>query len=118
MQHNKNTKFVMYVDNFLTLETLESLQETFQKINYSGVKHPEGQVYGHRHTFPHSFHTDPLLKLIKDYFFPHRNLEPISVSAHLRENNKEPLFHTDHDKGNVANFLLFVKGEPLHNNGT
>jgi|TARA_R110002012_G_scaffold70991_2_gene182381 hypothetical protein len=118
MQHNKNTKFVMYVDDFLTQETLESLQETFQKINYSGVKNPEGQLYGHRHTFPHSFHNDPLLKLIKQYFFPHRNLEPISVSAHLRENNKEPLFHTDDDKGNVANFLLFVKGEPLLNNGT
>ena len=118
MQHNRNTKFVMYVDDFLTQETLESLQETFQKINYETVKNPEGQVYGQRHTFPHSFHSDPLLKLIKDYFFPHRILEPISVSAHLRENNKEPLFHTDHDKGNVANFLLFVKGEPLLNNGT
>jgi hypothetical protein len=44
MQHNKNTKFVMYVDDFLTQETLESLQETFQKINYSGVKNPEGQI--------------------------------------------------------------------------
>ena len=118
MQHNRNTKFVMYVDDFLTQETLESLQETFQKINYETVKNPEGQVYGQRHTFPHSFHSDPLLKLIKNYFFPHRNLEPISVSAHLRENNKEPLFHTDYDKGNVANFLLFVKGEPLLNNGT
>jgi len=118
MQHNRNTKFVMYVDDFLTQETLESLQETFQKINYRAVKNPEGQVYGQRHTFPHSFHSDPLLKLIKDYFFPHRNLEPISVSAHLRENNKEPLFHTDYEKGNVANFLLFVKGEPLLNNGT
>ena len=71
-----------------------------------------------RHTFNKSIHDDPLLKLIKQYFFPHRNLKPISVSAHLRENNKEPLFHTDDDKGNVANFLLFVKGEPLLNNGT
>tara|TARA_R100000655_G_scaffold10945_3_gene25766 strand:+ start:719 stop:1240 length:522 start_codon:yes stop_codon:yes gene_type:complete len=118
MRHNKKTKFVMYVDDFLDKDTLESLQETFQKINYSEVKNPEGQLYGHRHTFPQSFHNDPLLKLIKQYFFPHRNLEPISVSAHLRENNKEPLFHTDDDKGNVANFLLFVKGESLLNNGT
>ena len=43
---------------------------------------------------------------------------PISVSAHLRQNNKEPLFHVDVDKDNVANFLLFVKGESLLNNGT
>ena len=27
MQHNKNSEFVMYVDNFLSKETLESLQE-------------------------------------------------------------------------------------------
>ena len=59
-----------------------------------------------------------MLKLIKDYFFPNRNLEPISVSAHLRQNDKEPLFHVDVEKGNVANFLLFVKGESLLNNGT
>jgi hypothetical protein len=42
----------------------------------------------------------------------------MSVCAHLRENKKEPLFHVDDNKGNVANFLLFVKGEPLLNNGT
>ena len=118
MQHNKNTEFVMYVDNFLSPETLESLQETFLKLNYSEVKNPDGQIYGYRHTFPHSFHNDPLLQLIKKYFFPNRNLLPISVSAHLRQNDKEPLFHVDVEHGNVANFLLFVKGESLLNNGT
>ena len=118
MQHNKNTEFVMYVDNFLSPETLESLQETFLKLNYSEVKNPDGQIYGYRHTFPHSFHNDPLLQLIKKYFFPNRNLLPISVSDHLRQNDKEPLFHVDVEHGNVANFLLFVKGESLLNNGT
>ena len=118
MQHNKNTKFVMYVDDFLEEDTLKSLQDTVTKLKYYEVKNPEGQIYGMRHTFDTSIHNDPLIKLIKQYFFPHRNLEPISVSAHLRENNKEPLFHTDDDKGNVANFLLFVKGESLLNNGT
>jgi len=118
MQHHKETKFVMYVDDFLDEATLKSLQDTVTKLEYQEVKNPNGQLYGMRHTFNKSIHDDPLLKLIKQYFFPHRNLEPISVSAHLRENNKEPLFHTDDDKGNVANFLLFVKGEPLLNNGT
>ena len=108
MQHNKDTEFVMYVDNFLSIETLESLQETFLNLKYSEVKNPEGQTYGYRHTFPHSFHTDPLLQIIKDYFFPNRNLKPISVSAHIRQNDKEPLFHVDVEKGNVANFLFFV----------
>ena len=108
----------MFVDDFLSIDTLESLQETLINLKYSEVKNPEGQVYGKRHTFPASFHTDPLIKLIKEYFYPHRNLEPISVSAHIRQNLKEPLFHLDTDKGNVANFLLFVKGENLLNNGT
>ena len=118
MQHNKNTKFVMYVDDFLSKETLHSLQETLVNLNYEEVKNPAGQEYGFRHTFPNSFYDDPLLKIIKQYFFPHRNLKPISVSAHSRQNKKEPLFHTDDEKGNVANFLFFVKGEPLLNNGT
>ena len=118
MQHHKETKFVMYVDDFLGKETLKSLQDTLEKLKYTQVDNPQGQVYGFRHTFPRSFHDDPLLKLIKQYFFPHRNLEPISVSAHSRQNNEEPLFHVDDDKNNVANFLLFVKGEPLLNNGT
>ena len=118
MQHNKQTKFVMYVDDFLGKETLQSLQDTLTTLKYIQVDNPEGQVYGYRHTFPKSFHGDPLLKLIKQYFFPHRDLEPISVSAHSRQNKEEPLFHVDDDKGSVANFLLFVKGEPLLNNGT
>ena len=118
MQHNKNTKFVMYVDNFLDEATLKSLQDTVTKLEYQEVKNPEGQLYGMRHTFDKSIHNDPLLKLIKQYFFPHRNLEPISVSAHLRENNKEPLFHMMMIKVMLLTFLLFVKGEPLLNNGT
>ena len=108
----------MYVDDFLAQDTLKSLQDTLVNLEYKEVKNPEGQVYGLRHTFHPSFHEDPLLKLIKQYFFPHRFIEPISVSAHIRQNNKEPLFHVDVEKGNVANFLLYVKGEPLLNNGT
>jgi len=118
MQHHKETKFVMYVDDFLDEATLKSLQDTVTKLEYQEVKNPNGQLYGMRHTFNKSIHDDPLLKLIKQYFFPHRNLEPTNVSAHIRQNKKEPLFHTDDSKGNVANFLLFVKGEPLLNNGT
>ncbi len=85
MQHHKETKFVMYVDDFLGKETLKSLQDTLTNLTYKQVLDPEGRVYGFRHTFPRSFHDDPLLKLIKQYFFPHRNLEPISVSAHSRQ---------------------------------
>jgi|TARA_R110000787_G_C13118682_1_gene414526 hypothetical protein len=108
----------MYVDDFLDKATLKSLQDTVTQLEYGQIKNPAGQLYGMRHTFDRSFFKDPLLKLIKQYFFPYRNLEPISIAAHLRQNKKEPLFHTDNQHGSVANFLLFVKGEPLLNNGT
>jgi hypothetical protein len=123
MQHNKNTEFVMYVDNFLEKETLISLQNNLSLLEYSQVKTLDGDHYGMRHTFPKSFHDDSLLKIVKEYFFPHRNLKVQGVHAHIRNNTKEPLFHIDDngpDTGGVAcaNFLLFVKGKPLLNNGT
>tara|TARA_R100000700_G_scaffold37930_1_gene48657 strand:- start:1500 stop:2018 length:519 start_codon:yes stop_codon:yes gene_type:complete len=119
MQHNKDTEFVMYVDNFLDQKTLEDLQDTFTKIEYQEVKMSGGEVYGKRHTFRGEHHkNDPLIKLIKQFFYPHRNLVPNGIHAHIRDNSKEPLFHIDPDGGTVANFLLFLKGEPLLNNGT
>ena len=113
MQHNKNTEFVMYVDNFLEKETLISLQNNLVSLDYKQVKNPKGDHYGMRHTFPKSFYDDPLLKLVKQYFFPHRDLKIQSVNAHIRNNTKEPLFHVDdqdYDTGGklCANFLLFV----------
>jgi len=109
----------MYVDDFLDQATLKSLQDTVTKLKYYEVKNPKGKIYGMRHTFDKSIHDDPLLKLIKQYFFPHRNLVPASLHSHLRQNSKEPLFHLDNKNDNdCANFLLFVKGEPLLNNGT
>tara|TARA_R110002167_G_scaffold119004_2_gene295887 strand:+ start:459 stop:989 length:531 start_codon:yes stop_codon:yes gene_type:complete len=118
MQHSSNTQFVQYVDNFFNVETLESLQETIINLKYTEVKNDAG-IYGKRHTFPlHQFKNDPILQRIKEFFFPNTSLEPISISAHLRHNQGEPKVHVDTEKGNVANFLFFVKGEPLFNNGT
>jgi len=68
MQHHKETKFVMYVDDFLDKATLKSLQDTVTKLEYQEVKNPEGQLYGMRHTFDKSIHSDPLVNLIKQYF--------------------------------------------------
>jgi len=117
--HNKNTAYVQYVDNFLGQETLTSLQETFSNIEFRDVKNEAG-VYGKRHTFPlDTFKNDPLLLRIQEFFFPHSPLEPLSISAHLRHNSSgEPKVHVDREKGSIANFLLFVKGKPLFNNGT
>jgi hypothetical protein len=118
MQHNKNTEFVMYVDNFLDKKTLRSLQENIVNLSYQPVKTSRGDHYGFRYNFPKSFHNDPLLKIIKQHFYPFRNLKVDSVCAHIRENKKKPMFHVDDEGGVVANFLFFVKGEPLLNNGT
>ena len=42
----------MYVDDFLDEATLKSLQNTLMNLSYTQVDNPEGQVYGHRNTFP------------------------------------------------------------------
>ena len=91
MQHNKETAYVQYVDNFFNIETLESLQETLLGLKYTEVKNEEGQHYGKRHTLPlHQFKNDPVLQRIKEFFFPYTDLEPISIHAHLRHNQGEP----------------------------
>ena len=38
MRHNKKTEFVMYVDNFLSKETLESLQNNLVNLEYKLIK--------------------------------------------------------------------------------
>ena len=47
----------------------------------------------------------------------------MQISANIRAQNSvaedsKPLFHRDTYGDNVANFMLYVKGEPLINNGT
>ena len=128
MQLNKDTEFVMYVDNFLEEKNLKHMQETFSNLNYGIAKDMHGNVYGKRHTFymrkkPDAYVgkkilNDPILKQIKDMFYPNRNLETVSIHAHIKDVTREPLFHMDADDGVCAIFLLFVKGEPLLNNGT
>jgi len=59
MQHTNQTKFVMYLDDFLDEATLKSLQDTVTKLEYQEVKNPEGQLYGMRHSFDKSICYDP-----------------------------------------------------------
>ena len=51
MQLNKDTEFVMYVDNFLEEKNLKHMQETFSNLNYGIAKDMHGNAYGKRHTF-------------------------------------------------------------------
>ena len=119
-KEEKDLKFVMCVDDFLSTESLLSLQKTMTEItNYSSAKDDDGNVFGFRYFF--SDFDPSLIKAIKEFFFPTRDLVPVSVSANIRSQNnvnEKPLFHVDNHKGYVANFLLYVKGESLINNGT
>ena len=118
MQYNKATRFVQYVDNFLDEETLKSLQDNFLQLTYPPRSNEDG-TFGNRHQFDlRKMKKDPLLARIKEFFFPYYELEPYEVAAHMRHNNTKPMVHTDHKIDTTLNFLLFVKGEPLLNNGT
>jgi hypothetical protein len=80
MQHYKETKFVMYVDDFLSTESLLSLQKTMTEITeYSIAKDDDGNVFGFRYFF--SKFDPSLIKAIKEFFFPTRDLVPVSVSS-------------------------------------
>ena len=45
MQHNKNTEFVMYVDNFLEKNTLKSLQDNISNTNHGEIWDSNGNLY-------------------------------------------------------------------------
>ena len=122
---NKNTEFVMYIDNFLDENILKGLQNNFLNLNYTAMVTEAGAHYGFRYNFPKSFYNDPIVTVIKNTFFPNRNLNPIQISANIRFNTTNPLFHVDthasneiEERSNHANFLLYVIGETSLNNGT
>ena len=123
---NKDTEFVMYIDNFLSPQSLFSLQNEMMKITeYKKTSDDDGYTFGWRYNYDYDFNEkhNGLLNDIKHVFFPHRNLVPMQVSANIRSQNNvaeggSPLFHKDTYGDNVANFLFYVKGEPLFNNGT
>ena len=123
---NKDTEFVMCVDDFLSPQSLFSLQNEMMEITeYENADDPLGRIFGWRYYYDSDFNEkhNGLLNDIKHFFFPHRNLIPMQVSANIRAQNSvaedsQPLFHKDTYGDNVANFLFYVKGEPLINNGT
>ena len=123
---NKDTEFVMCVDDFLSPQSLFLLQNEMMEITeYKNAKDSLGRVFGWRYHYDSDFNEkhNGLLDDIKHFFFPYRDLVPMQVSANIRSQNSvakkgQPLFHRDTYGDNVANFMLYVKGEPLINNGT
>jgi len=124
---NKDTEFVMCVDDFLSAQYLFLLQDELIEITeYESAVDPLKNIFGWRYHYNYfSFnekHPD-LLDDIKNFFFPNRDLVPMQISSNIRAQNSvaedsKPLFHRDTYGDNVANFMLYVKGEPLINNGT
>jgi|TARA_R100000315_G_C5180332_1_gene104562 hypothetical protein len=113
---NKDLRIVSYIDNFLEKNTLKILQNDFTQLEFKPVTNDDG-LYGHRYNFteeefkPYSF----ILNEVKKYFFPSIDLYPFEVCVHIRHNQHKPMVHQDPSD---FNFLLFLKGEPLLNNGT
>ena len=58
---NKNTEFVMYVDNFLDKNILKGLQNNFLNLNYTAMTTETGAHYGFRYNFPKSFYNDEIV---------------------------------------------------------
>ena len=111
--------------NFLDKNILKGLQNNFLNLDYKAMVTEAGAHYGFRYNFPKSFYNDPIVTVIKNTFFPNRNLNPIQISANIRFNTTNPLFHVDThasnetgERNNHANFLLYVIGETSLNNGT
>ena len=113
---NKDLRLVSYIDNFLDKNTLQILQEEFTKLEFKPITNDDG-LYGHRYDFsakefkPYYF----ILDRVKKYFFPNNNFFHYEACVHIRHNQSKPMVHIDPP---YFNFLFFLKGEPLVNNGT
>tara|TARA_R100001143_G_C3298205_1_gene104377 strand:- start:118 stop:675 length:558 start_codon:yes stop_codon:yes gene_type:complete len=126
VEMKKNSLFFTCIDNFLDKDSLLNLQKQMLSVSYKPGINPEKDHYGYEHHFSLDyFKDDPLLKKIKDTFFPHDDLKPVEIRAHLRHNTKKPLPHTDQnpfkeeiETQDFFSFLMYVKGDPLMYNGT
>ena len=118
---NKGSRSLTCVDNFLDKDSLEALQKKMLSVSYKAVSSPAKVHYGHEHQFcVNHFKDDPLLKKIKNTFFPNDNLKPVEIRAHLRHNTAKPHPHLDNEEEgkDFFSFLLYIKGDPLLYNGT
>ena len=120
VEMKKNSLFFTCIDNFLDKDSLLNLQKQMLSVSYKPGINPEKDHYGYEHHFSLDyFKDDPLLKKIKDTFFPHDDLKPVEIRAHLRHNTAQPHVHRDGvDDKECFSFLLYVKGDSLMYNGT
>jgi hypothetical protein len=115
MKLDKNKRFIYSIDNFLPKEELLNVQTRLLNYDYKSCKNDEVGHFGFGYQVDmEDIKEDPLIKRIKNSFHPQNDLKIKECRAHLRYNTGEPLPHLD----DSFNFLLYVKGDPLLNNGT
>tara|TARA_R100000781_G_C4030746_1_gene110506 strand:- start:131 stop:652 length:522 start_codon:yes stop_codon:yes gene_type:complete len=118
MRLSKEDRFIYTVENFLPKEDLIDLQLIMNNLELKYLNRQDGSNihfgFG-SHIKAEKIQNGNFLKRVKQVFYPNDNLKAIECRAHLRHNFKEPLPHVD---ANQFAFLLYVKGEPLFNNGT
>ena len=112
---HKDTRIVTYIDNFLSKDELDNLQKKAVAFDYNSNINDTGH-YGFTYEFPlENIKNDPILSKVKKSFGIGKNMKEYLVRFHLRYNTNKPLPHYDE---NTYVFLLYLKGEPLLNNGT
>ena len=115
---NKDLKFIFSVENFLPNDELLYLQELALNIDLQHLNRDDGSNihYGFgAHFDPKGEEATILKSRIKNVFHPQDDLKILECRVHMRYNHKDPLPHYDPNK---YAFLLYLKGEPLLNNGT
>jgi len=111
----KNKRFVFVVDNFLPTEILQYLQNQAVQQNYTASATKDDDHYGFGVKVENSMlENDIILKKIYEDFNVPKEVKLSNAFMHMRYNSKV-LPHVD--KGHYS-FLLYLKGEPLLNNGT
>ena len=116
-----DTLLVSYVDNFLEEKNLRSLQSLIPTLNLRPTASTAYGNYGFRHNFTlEDWKENYIFEKIKKTFHPTLDLYPIEIAIHLKQDADKPKAHIDKDSGGeiLFNFLLFLQGESLFNNGT
>lgn len=112
MIESKNLELKV-IDSFFSEEELKYWQNKLTNIQMEPIKNGEKDHYGFRHWV--ELEDDSLHLKIKNKFFPDKDFETKMACIHLRHNYQKPLIHNDDYK---YNFICYLKGPPLFNNGT
>tara|TARA_R100001509_G_scaffold147281_1_gene104602 strand:- start:94 stop:600 length:507 start_codon:yes stop_codon:yes gene_type:complete len=115
---DKNKRFIFSVEDFLPKDELLHFQKLLPTLDLQHLNRDDGSNihYGFGAFFdPKSEETTILKSRVKNVFHPQNDLKISECRVHMRHNHKEPLPHYDSNK---YAFLLYLKGEPLLNNGT